>query len=190
MTRVLQLRRGSTAQNDNFTGLPGEITMDTDAKTVRIHDGETLGGFALMRADNAATNTGTFDITTVPDEFWTDIVARHAPAPFTVAKSTPIQMNSKTSHVNCIFSTAPMPTFVRVALICQNDQAGYTTGDEVWSFGIGDCANITPNCFIDGNGLNVRLMIGAQTYWAPHRDTGIRTQLSDENWRILFYVYY
>lgn len=61
MTRVLQLRRGSTTQNDNFTGLPGEITMDTDAKTVRIHDGETLGGFALMRADNAATNTGTFD---------------------------------------------------------------------------------------------------------------------------------
>lgn len=27
MTRVLQLRRGSTVQNDNFTGLPGEITM-------------------------------------------------------------------------------------------------------------------------------------------------------------------
>lgn len=44
MTRVLQLRRGTTAQNNNFTGLPGEITFDMDAKTVRIHDGETLGG--------------------------------------------------------------------------------------------------------------------------------------------------
>ena len=70
MTRVLQLRRGTTAQNNNFTGLPGEITFDMDAKTVRVHDGETLGGFALQRTDNAATNTGTFDITTVSDDFW------------------------------------------------------------------------------------------------------------------------
>ena len=190
MTRVLQIRRGTTAQNDNFTGLPGEITMDTDAKTVRIHDGETLGGFALMRTDNAATGTGTFDITTVSDEFWADMVARHAPAPFTVVSSTPIQMNSKTSHVNCIFSTAPTPTFVRVALICKNDEAGYVSGDQVWAFGIGEYSSPQINCFINNNGLNVRLMVGAQTYWAPHRDTGTKTQLTDENWHILFYVYY
>ena len=44
MTRILQIRRGTAAENDNFTGMTGEITMDTTNKTVRIHDGETLGG--------------------------------------------------------------------------------------------------------------------------------------------------
>ncbi|MCL2331151.1 MAG: hypothetical protein FWC61_01245 [Proteobacteria bacterium] len=55
MTRTLQIRRGGTAQNDNFTGLAGEITMDATrgAETVRAHDGATLGGFALARADLA-----------------------------------------------------------------------------------------------------------------------------------------
>ena len=52
MTRVLQVRRGNTAQNNDFTGLVGEITMDTDAKTLRVHDGETIGGIALARASD------------------------------------------------------------------------------------------------------------------------------------------
>ena len=56
MTRILQIRRGTSAQNDNFTGMAGEITMDTTNKTVRIHDGETLGGIALARADEVASN--------------------------------------------------------------------------------------------------------------------------------------
>ncbi len=58
MTRVLQIRRGTTTQHENFTGMPGEITFDTDARTLRVHDGVTLGGFALARAD-AITSGGT-----------------------------------------------------------------------------------------------------------------------------------
>ena len=70
MARVLQIRRGSAAQNDNFTGLVGEITFDTDAKTIRVHDGETLGGFPLARADESSSSGGSFDITSVPAETW------------------------------------------------------------------------------------------------------------------------
>ncbi|MBO7656537.1 MAG: hypothetical protein J6W79_02555 [Alphaproteobacteria bacterium] len=51
MSRVLQIRHGTTAQNDNFTGLSGEITFDTTAKTLRVHDCATLGGFDLVRAN-------------------------------------------------------------------------------------------------------------------------------------------
>jgi hypothetical protein len=47
MTRVLQIRRGTSAAHENFVGLPGEITMDTDNKTIRLHDGETLGGTVI-----------------------------------------------------------------------------------------------------------------------------------------------
>lgn len=190
MTRVLQLRRGTTAQNDGFTGMPGEITMDIDAKTLRVHDGETLGGFALQRADDAATNAGTFDITAVSDEFWTDLFAKHAPAPFTIVESDMVPMNSETAYVNCAFSGDKMPTMVRVTLVCQNDEAGYVAGDEVCAFGIGEYASPLVNYFFNINELNVRLMVGTQTYWTAHRDTGNKTELTDENWRILFRVYY
>ena len=52
MARQIQIRRGTTLENDNFTGAVGEITMDTDAKTLRVHDGETVGGVALARASD------------------------------------------------------------------------------------------------------------------------------------------
>lgn len=58
MSRQIQLRRGTTAQNNNFTGAEGEVTFDTDAKTLRLHDGVTPGGTALARQS---------DIPTVPD---------------------------------------------------------------------------------------------------------------------------
>jgi len=44
MAQVLQLRRGTTAQNDTFTGAAGEVTVDTDRESLRVHDGVTMGG--------------------------------------------------------------------------------------------------------------------------------------------------
>ena len=46
----LQIKRGDTATNDTYTGLAGEITMDTDTGIIRVHDGETVGGVAMARA--------------------------------------------------------------------------------------------------------------------------------------------
>lgn len=44
MSKQLQLRRGTTVQNDAFTGALGELTMDTDKNQLRVHDGVTQGG--------------------------------------------------------------------------------------------------------------------------------------------------
>jgi hypothetical protein len=49
MSRQIQIRRGTASENDNFTGAIGEITMDTTNKTLRVHDGETLGGTVLAK---------------------------------------------------------------------------------------------------------------------------------------------
>ncbi|MBQ7409279.1 MAG: hypothetical protein IJV03_01815, partial [Alphaproteobacteria bacterium] len=49
MARQIQIRRGSASENDNFTGTIGEVTMDTTNKTLRVHDGETLGGTVLAK---------------------------------------------------------------------------------------------------------------------------------------------
>ena len=52
--RKLRIKRGGTNDNDEYVGVAGEITMDTDAKTIRIHDGETTGGVAMARAMDIA----------------------------------------------------------------------------------------------------------------------------------------
>jgi len=59
MSRQIQIRRGTAAEHENFTGAPGEVTMDTDAKTLRVHDGQTVGGVPLARADQIAAAAGT-----------------------------------------------------------------------------------------------------------------------------------
>jgi len=50
MPFAFQRRRGTTAQHASFTGLLGELTVDTDKDTVVVHDGSTAGGFPLARA--------------------------------------------------------------------------------------------------------------------------------------------
>lgn len=42
--RTIQLYRGTTAQNDAYTGAAGELTMDTTETELRLHDGSTAGG--------------------------------------------------------------------------------------------------------------------------------------------------
>ena len=44
MAKQWQIRRGTTAENDAFTGAIGEITMDTQKNQIRLHDGSTQGG--------------------------------------------------------------------------------------------------------------------------------------------------
>ena len=48
MSSQVQFRRGTTTQNNAFTGAQGEITVDTDIKTLRLHDGSTAGGGATV----------------------------------------------------------------------------------------------------------------------------------------------
>ena len=51
MAVQVQFRRGTKAQHDAFTGATGEVTVNTTDKTLVMHDGLTLGGFNLARAD-------------------------------------------------------------------------------------------------------------------------------------------
>ena len=47
----LQLRRGTTSESNAFTGAEGEPTVDTDKKTIVVHDGSTAGGTVLATED-------------------------------------------------------------------------------------------------------------------------------------------
>ena len=49
MPTALQFRRGTTSQNNSFTGAVGEISVDTTLDTLRLHDGSQAGGLKLPK---------------------------------------------------------------------------------------------------------------------------------------------
>ena len=49
MPTQVQFRRGTTTQNNSFTGAVGELSIDTTLDTVRVHDGSTAGGHRLAK---------------------------------------------------------------------------------------------------------------------------------------------
>jgi hypothetical protein len=54
MPTVVQFRRGSTAQNNAFTGAVGELSVDTTLGTIRVHNG-VAGGNTLASIDAVQT---------------------------------------------------------------------------------------------------------------------------------------
>jgi hypothetical protein len=57
MATQVQFRRGTTTENNAFTGAAAEMTVDTTLTTVRVHDGTTAGGVALVNVSAAQTLT-------------------------------------------------------------------------------------------------------------------------------------
>lgn len=47
MAVQVQLRRGTEAQNNVFTGVVAEVTVDTTNNQLRLHDGSTAGGHVI-----------------------------------------------------------------------------------------------------------------------------------------------
>lgn len=52
MARLLKPRSGNTSQNDNFTGVAGELVADIEANELILHDGVKKGGFRLPNKDS------------------------------------------------------------------------------------------------------------------------------------------
>lgn len=53
MAKTVQLKRGTTAQTNAYTGPAGEVTVDTDKDLPVVHDGTQAGGFAVAARANA-----------------------------------------------------------------------------------------------------------------------------------------
>jgi len=64
MAYAIQRRRGTAVEHNSFTGLAGEITVDTTNNTLRVHDGSTAGGHRLAKYSEI-TALGEGDITAI-----------------------------------------------------------------------------------------------------------------------------
>lgn len=58
MPTIVQFRRGTQTQNNNFLGSAGELSVNTTANSLRVHDGTQTGGYELARADLSNVTTG------------------------------------------------------------------------------------------------------------------------------------
>ena len=192
MARILQIRRGTTVQNDNFTGMAGELSFDTDTKTLRVHDGEKLGGYTLARVPDPATIADNFNIADVPDSFWTALFERFATAQggtgLTIQESelTPILPNPVFTYTMARQITAQ---FVQIVLICQSDDAGYRAGDVCTAFGVGTNGMPMTNTYTDNEGLHITVFSGNGNYWVPNKTTAAHTDIDTSKWRIKLRVY-
>ena len=62
MAVQLQLRSGTATEHNTFIGANGEVTVDTTNKTLRVHDGSTVGGTRL-----ATLTSGLVPVSQLPD---------------------------------------------------------------------------------------------------------------------------
>ena len=69
----VQLRRGTTTEHNTFTGAEGEVTVDTDLDTLRVHDGSTAGGVRLAKHSELAGAAGNTDLGNTPAASSVDI---------------------------------------------------------------------------------------------------------------------
>lgn len=63
MATEVRFRRGTTAEHLTFTGAEGEVTVNTDTRSLHVHDGVTPGGHETARAADvvAATDLASSD---------------------------------------------------------------------------------------------------------------------------------
>lgn len=55
-------RRGTTTENNAFTGAEGEITVDTTTHEIRVHDGSTVGGHTIPTKNYSYSKTESDDL--------------------------------------------------------------------------------------------------------------------------------
>lgn len=60
MATQVQFRRGTTAETSTFTGVVGEVTVDTTKHTCVVHDGIQVSGYPLLleNGSNSALSLG------------------------------------------------------------------------------------------------------------------------------------
>jgi len=60
----VKFRRGTATQHNSFTGANGEITVDTTNKTLRVHNGITVGGERLATYSELTVGTNLLSVGT------------------------------------------------------------------------------------------------------------------------------
>ena len=137
MSTAVQRRRGTNTEHDSFTGLEGEISVNTTNESVHVHDGSTAGGFEMARADmdNVANIDDTIIGATTPAAgTFTSVAIGSSPATagaIRLENNQPINARNAadSSNVNLLYLNASDDAVIGVDLTVPNNDfvVGNTT---------------------------------------------------------------
>jgi hypothetical protein len=122
MATQVTRRRGTTAQHATFTGALAELTVDTDKKTVVVHDGATAGGIPLAKESDLSN-------VLVDADIGVNVLAYVAPS---------TGGNVLTSSGGVWVSSAPAGTNVAAAIVAADNKSTPVDAD---SLGLVDSAD-------------------------------------------------
>ena len=130
MSRQIQIRRGDAAANDNFIGAIGEVTMDTTNNTLRVHDGQTVGGTALAKQDEIP------EPYVMPENYdfvveWQSPSASNNYTWYRKYKSGWIEQGGKNNSVNVTFPVQMLNTNYLWLINSVYDNSSYTAYNEL-----------------------------------------------------------
>ena len=94
MTTAVQHRRGTTAEHAVFTGLEGEVTIDTTKDTAVIHDGSLAGGYPLAKESLANVNPGALSAITGSATAADDVFLMYDTSATSMKKITRAELNN------------------------------------------------------------------------------------------------
>jgi len=138
MSKQVKLRRGTAEQHTSFTGVVGEVTVDTTNHNLRVHDGATVGGnptakagantdITSLKQDVAITASGTIAATSIgyrglPQNAQTSAYTIVSPASLTISCALAPSRSNNTTELHTVVGvivtsmvsalTVPEPTEV------------------------------------------------------------------------------
>ncbi len=154
MAIQIQLRQGTTTEHNTFTGAVGELTYDTTNKTLRVHDGSTVGGHVVGAVEDTLTS----------DSASKGLSARQGKL-LNITKNTTSVLSGVLAHG----ATIPLPSgyteeqckwIVSLRIAETNPHLGNNQGVDVWY----------QECFTDGRVVTARVRM-------------INTSVSQPNWK-------
>jgi hypothetical protein len=149
MPTAVQLRRGTTAQHSAFTGAVGEVTVDTDKKTLVVHDGATPGGNPLTRSGQIANA----DISNTAAIAYTKLSLSGSIVNADISNTSSIaysKLNLAGSVVNADISASAAIADIKLATI---STAGKVSGSAITSGTIGGTTGISTSGAISTTGV-------------------------------------
>jgi hypothetical protein len=128
MPFAFQRRRGTTAQHASFTGLLGEVTVDTDKDVTVVHDGSTAGGFPMSKQRNNITASTSTAYTLVLADADNVVTANNAGA---ITLTVPPSIFSAGDRITVIQKGAGQVTFAQGSGVTINSTGATATAPKL-----------------------------------------------------------